>query len=137
MTKRGGKRPGAGRKKGSSTLLAIAMREKLSQMVSEEFGPVVKAQLKLAKGAYVMMVKNKKGEWKQITNPADVERLLNSDGEGENYYQIWLKNPSTEATKYLLDQALGKAKETSDVNLTGNVTFETVNYGNKKNQTTT
>lgn len=134
MGRRGGYRPNAGRKKGTKaphTLLALKMRERLVEVLNEEFVPQLKAQLNLAKGIHVVMRKNKKGEWKQVTDAKEVERLLNSDGEGDNYYKIWLRSPSAEAFKYLADQGLGKAKETIDANVNGDITVEIITYGSK------
>ena len=116
-----------GRPKMTSTLVAQQMREQLVVMVNEQFGPVTDAQLRLAKGITVMMTRNKikqkdgsykrEGQWYQVSDANEVAKLLNEDDEdGENFYQIVTKDPNPKAYAYLSDQALGKAKESIDVN---------------------
>jgi len=46
--KNGGARPGAGRKKGVSTLLGEKVRAKIAEMVEKEVVPMTKAQIKKA-----------------------------------------------------------------------------------------
>lgn len=84
---RGGYRPGAGRKKGSKgthTLAADKAREYTIQRVTSELDPILTAQIEAAKGMYVE-VKGKK---------------------------VYREKPDVQAGKYLLDQTIGKAKET-------------------------
>lgn len=120
----GGRRPGAGRKKGGknkATVQKEMLRKRLEELVAQEYDPIVLSKISLAKGFKVMMqrdwVKGKdgkmgrKGQWKQVTDPKEVERLLNSECEGEDYYQIWTENPESRAGEYLIDQVIGKPRE--------------------------
>ena len=93
----GGKREGAGRKKGSKashTLLAEQMRAKLIQRVDKEFTPLVDAQVDLAKGIVV--------ERTVIVNGKTIKR----------YY---VKEPDNSALEDLLNRAMGRPKETIEI----------------------
>lgn len=95
---KGGKQPGAGRPKGSvskSTALALAMREKLVERVNKEFKPLIDAKLDLALGYY--------------------EAFTNDQGDVVRAYR---KPPDNMAIQYLLNQAIGKPKETMDLGIT-------------------
>jgi hypothetical protein len=122
----GGARPGAGRKKGhkaSHTIEAEKAREFVIGQVVERLQPIMQSKFALALGHDVMMVraweKNSKtgkyertGKWGQVTDPTEVEELLNGSQEGNEYYQIWTKSPDGNSLQYLLNQTIGKPKET-------------------------
>ena len=55
---RGGKRPGAGRKKGPQTLEKEAMRALLRERVYHEMAPLVDAQIANAKGIKYLVVRS-------------------------------------------------------------------------------
>lgn len=114
---------GGGRPKAGHTLQSEAMRATLIELVHKRIKPIVNGQIASAEGLQVMMTKDAENKWTQVINPDEVERLLNSDCKDENYYQIWTKNPETNAAKYLLDQAVGKPKETIDANITGSLSL--------------
>lgn len=97
---RGGPRPGAGRPKGSkggNTIAAEKLREFIIQKVREHVEPLMQAQLDLALG-HKKLVKTKAGK--------------------ELAYTI---SPDRNSIQYLLNQAIGKPRETvgvySDVQL--------------------
>lgn len=95
----GGKRPGAGRKKGSKATHTVERekaREYLINRIAEELNPIVTAQLEAAKGMYV--------------------EELNDKGERIKVYR---KLPNLNTGEYLLDQGAGKATETVDVTSAG------------------
>ena len=94
MGKNGGKREGAGRKKASHTIKTEEMRKYLVETVAREFGPIVKGQIDLAKGVWVAVEK---------------------DGVIVDAYQ---KPPDSVAANKLIDQSIGKAKETLEVEST-------------------
>lgn len=94
MTQRGGKREGAGRKKAMSTIEKEKMREYLIERVRAEMGPIVDAQIALALGV----------------------KVAGSD-------DVYVKAPDLNAARYLLDQTIGKARESVDLNHTGGVTM--------------
>lgn len=88
---KGGKREGAGRKKGYKAIEVEKAREYLVARVVADLEPIVSAQIDLAKGI----------------------RLVDEKG---NVYQ---KAPDKDAAKYLLDHTVGKAKEKLDVQHSG------------------
>lgn len=91
----GGKRKGAGRKTGyraPHTIETTKMREYFVKRVAEEFEPLMNTQLELAKGIH--------------------EAVLDKDGKVVNAYK---KMPDPTTLKYLMDQSIGRAKETIDV----------------------
>lgn len=99
----GGKRPGAGRKKGtkaSHTIQAEQARAYLINRIATELEPIVTGQIEMAKGInYVGKIGKKKAV-------------------------IYTKLPDSYTAKYLLDQAAGRAKETLEVNAPPEVTPE-------------
>lgn len=92
-TNKGGRIPGAGRKKAGHTIAAEAARAYVVQRVVTEIKPIMDAQVDLAKGIYVEE-KNDKGE----------------------RVRVYQKEPDTVSAKYLLDQTIGRAKETIEMN---------------------
>jgi hypothetical protein len=113
-----------GRKISRNSIQAEAMREALMDQVSKTIKDLIDSQIQSAKGITVMMARkwesNRKtgeehrtGEYAQVTDPKEIAELLNSDGEGDNYYKIVTKNPSVEAFKVLIEQSIGKPKDHS------------------------
>lgn len=91
MGKLGGWRKGAGRKKATHTLAAEKAREFLVNKIAGELDPILTAQIESAKGLYYEEV------------------------SGDGTKKIWQREPDVNAGKYLLDQAVGKAKESVDL----------------------
>ena len=95
---RGGKQPGAGRPKGTKmkhTLDALEMRKYLVKRVSKELEPILTSQIELAKGLWY--------------------EKIGIDGT----IKIFKEKPDINASKYLFDQAIGRAKES--VELSGGI----------------
>lgn len=88
MAKRGGIRKGAGRKKATHTIAAEKAREYVINRVAAELEPIMTAQIQSAKGLY-----------------------YEGEVEGEKVI-IYKQKPDINAGKNLLDQTIGKAKET-------------------------
>jgi hypothetical protein len=82
--KRGGFRPGAGRKRGLASIAAEKAREFAIQKIVANIGPILDAQIASAVGV----------------------KYVTEDGE------IYTQKPDVSAGKNLIDQAIGKAKET-------------------------
>ena len=80
-----------GRPRGSKSLLAEKMRTELTKTVHKEFKPIIRAQIDLAKG----LVEER---------PVKLE-------DGSVAPRFYRARPLVESAKYLLDQAIGKAKE--------------------------
>jgi len=87
----GGKRPGAGRKKAPHTIETELMRKKLVEKVNQEFEPILEGQIEKAKGLYYE------------------KQML--DGQ----IRIYKKEPDNKAAEYLINQSIGKPKETLDL----------------------
>jgi hypothetical protein len=85
MNKRGGKRIGAGRKKEQRTIESEKAREYMISRIAKELGPIVTAQIESAKGLYF---------------------------EDKNKNLIYKIKPDLKAGEYLLNQIVGKYKET-------------------------
>lgn len=122
---RGGKREGAGAKKGSkhaATLSKEEARELLRQRVLKDMEPMVAAQVAHAQGISHFMLRDKKtGKFERITELAQIEAALNADDaeEGSSYY-IWTKDPSVQAFTDLMNRALDKPKEQAqEIQLSG------------------
>ena len=91
---KGGKQPGAGRPKGSfsgSTLKAMKARELLIEEVTKKWKPLIEAQMALALGHYERVKVNGKTE------------------------KVYLQGPDQNAIKYLMDQTIGRAKESLEL----------------------
>ena len=118
-----------GRTKTLATITAQQMREKLVAFVGEKMNPLLDAKADLALGHCVMIarkweskkegfgkkarfVRHRSGPFEVIKDEATVLELINSDGQGDNYHKIVLEKPDNAAQNYLLDQAIGRAKET-------------------------
>lgn len=91
MGQRGGKRPGAGRKKEQRTIESEKARETVIRMVTEQLTPIMEAQIESAKGL-----------WYEETFPGGVRK-------------VFKQKPDIAAGKNLLDQTIGKAKETVEL----------------------
>lgn len=118
-----------GRPKAPHTLLAEQMRKRLVEKVHKRLDPMLDAQIGLATGINVVMVRDwetdkktgeahRTGKWVQVESASEIEDLLNGPQNGDDYYQIWTKTPDTNAGKNLLDQTIGKATETTKVDVT-------------------
>ena|SRR3990167_5659531 len=84
-----------GRPKSNATLMAMKMREELVKRVKKEFKPILLAQIDSAKGLAVH---------KAVTTSSG--RVV------DHYYD---RVPHLDSSKYLLDQALGRPKESLEL----------------------
>lgn len=95
----------AGRPKGSiseQARMQQEMRKMLTASAREVFGELVKAQIDLAKGVYVE------------------EMVMEPTGKGKKMKtkrRVYRRPPSQEAVKYVMDQAIGKPKETKELDV--------------------
>lgn len=88
---KGGKREGAGRPKGFKALAAEQARAHMAKRIADELDPILDAQIESAKGLHYE-TKDKK---------------------------VFTREPDVAAGKYLVDQLVGKAKESVDVTTKG------------------
>lgn len=104
----GGKREGAGKKKGTlwpSTIDKIAAREAVRQLVTEHMHEMTLAQIGQAKGAKYLVTRDKaSGKFIRV-GPA---MAANSQ---EETIEVWEKDPSTPAYADLMNRANDKPKE--------------------------
>lgn len=127
----GGKRPGAGRKRGSKnkkTLEKAAIAEAFNQRVMTQADALFNAQLALSVGSIKVFrideEEDANGKVKRIhtlvTDPEEIKQVLDEhDGGagivGENYYFVSNVSPDNRAIDSLLNRSLGKPKETHEV----------------------
>lgn len=117
----GGRRPGAGRKKGSknkTTLDKDALREHVRHRVAAELDPLLDAQITHAKGIKYLVVRAKQGgKFLRVTEAMAKRRELADD---EELIEVWEKDPSVQAFTDLLNRALDKPKEQEqEIKVTG------------------
>ena len=109
----GGRRPGAGKKKGyrhQNTLDKIAARECVRQMVTASLSELVGAQLENARGIRHLMLRDPKtGKFERVTSVEGIDAALQAE-DGSTFY-IYTKDPSVQAFTDLLNRALDKPKE--------------------------
>lgn len=89
-------------------------RERLVSMVIRRLEPMVQAQLDKAIGMQVLMVKDDNGNWKRVTDPDLADVVMNSGPMGEAW-KIQVIEPDTAAAKYLLDQAIDRPIDRTEV----------------------
>jgi hypothetical protein len=112
----GGKRDGAGAKKGAANCLTVD-KIRLRQAARDYLGPhmldVLAAQLATAKGLSYLVVRDRAtGKFLRV-GKGSAEKL----NPAEEIIEIWETTPSTESAKVLLDRLLDKPSE--HVELTG------------------
>lgn len=103
----GGRRPGAGAKKGSIQKRTLEKRELakiLHERFAAEFNSFVDAYFGKSRGVYHMMARDRDGTWTRVTDPDAMQRVLNS---GETFYRIHAQDPDARALKDLFDRHLG------------------------------
>lgn len=106
---RGGRRPHAGRKKGSkekSTLAKLTALEIFRRRAEAELNPLITAQLETAKGLFHFLAKTEAG-YVRVTDPAIIDRYL-AIGDG---FKIAQQDPDVRALKDTFDRVCGKPTE--------------------------
>lgn len=126
-SRRGGARPGAGRKPGGknqATLSKEAAREALRQIVIEHMADLVSSQIAAAKGIKYLVARNRAtGKFVRVTARAMKAMLAGKQDAELELIEVWQKDPSTQAFTDLLNRALDKPKEQEqEIKLTGELT---------------
>ena len=126
----GGKREGAGRKKGSVTTKTLERRkaeEALHGRILSAVDRIFNAQLALAEGTtYLYRIdevgkgKEKRREHVLVTDPEEIKQVLDeTDGAAgttdNGYYVITTKAPDNKAIDSMLDRVFGKATQKTEV----------------------
>jgi hypothetical protein len=112
---RGGKRTGAGAKKGKPqprTVERIELQRQFREAAAKRFGDVVQAQLALALGIDHLVARERDGKWTRVTDPDVMVTVLNS---GESFYRIFAQNPDPRALKDILDRVLGSPTQAVEI----------------------
>ena len=122
---KGHKKYGGGKKKGDRHKKSIAVEaalETYKQEMLRELKPILTSQLQSAKGLFVVLrrglIKGKNGklyrggQLEQVKDQDEIERLLNSEGQGEDWHIITSREPNIPALKDILDRVFGKPQET-------------------------
>lgn len=155
----GGKRPGAGRPKGTKNprmLEKLAMRKIMEQRIMRVTNKILTAQIHIATGqTFLYKIEKKKIEGpkggisyqnlppKLVTSQFEIESYLedvataNGNPEDENdpaatYYYLTTKEPNNEAIKNLFDRVHGKPKESIAVE--ANVTFSLIDLAKRREE---
>lgn len=121
----GGRRPGAGRKKGcklASTISKEAARELTRQIISRHLEELISAQLDNAKGLHHLMMRDPKtGKFERVAkdtnDPRVAEAQIDAAIASGNAVWMYTKDPSVQAFSDLLNRALDKPAE--QVKVTG------------------
>lgn len=121
---KGGKRPGAGRPKGTknpATLTKEQAREALARVVMAHMGDLVAAQIAQAIGIKYLVTRDRRtGKFIRVTETMAKQR--SADAENEEIIEVWEKDPSTPAFTDLMNRALDKPKEQEqEIRVTGEI----------------
>lgn len=115
---RGGRRPGAGRKKGykeQGTIAKEEARELLRNMVKASMGQMIEAQIDHACGLKYLVVREKgSGKFIRVTEAMAKVKL----GVTEEIIEVWEKDPSVQAFTDLMNRTLDKPTETVETTVT-------------------
>lgn len=118
ISKHGGARPGAGRKPGGQNqstkeqLVKIEdARNYLDQAIREQLPEILQGQIELAKGIYV-------GSGSVAIDEETGEIISGA---------VYRKPPDVKAAKFLVDQLVGKAKQSVEVNGTLRTLVDVIN----------
>jgi hypothetical protein len=121
--KNGGRRPGAGRPKGTtgipkaSTISKAEAREAHRRVIEKSALRMIRSQVAAAIGIGHVYSRDQHGKFTRIENEAVADQLLTEGTEGKDYW-IFMKDPSTAAFTDLMNRAFDKPKQEQDITLT-------------------
>jgi len=107
----GGKRSGSGSKKGSvykKTLEKQEHERQLRDRIGRDVDEYYEALKLAATGVTHLMAKDKDGTWKEVTDPAIMQKCLNC---GPEFYRLSARNPDVRALINLFDRLCGSATQ--------------------------
>ena len=111
---RGGKRPGAGIKKGykyAATISKEQAREFVRQQVTAALGQMLDAQIAHSTGLKYLVTRNSKtGKFERVSKER-MEELLETGSEELERVEVYDKDPSVQAFTDLMNRALDKPAE--------------------------
>lgn len=124
-SKRGGKRPGAGRPVGTknpATLGKEAAKALLRELVLKDMEPMVDAQKAAAMGLKYLVARNAKtGKFERVTQEMLDQWLDAGDDQSMERIEVWEKDPSVQAFTDLMNRAIDKPSESVEMNVTGSL----------------
>ena len=122
---RGGKRPGAGRPKGSKdphTLERQRIEAAIRERVAAAIAPMTDAQVAAAKGVMYLVARKKRGgKFEHLTEELYKAILAGEDTEHE-MIEVWAEKPNVQAFEELLDRSLGKPPQPVAMEHSGDIT---------------
>lgn len=112
--KNGGKRPGAGRPRGSKSQKTLEKEEAkrvAREIILAELRPLLESQIANAKGIKYLVVRERKGG--KFIRVTETMARARSGGmkPDEEAIEVWEKDPSVHAFAELMDRALDKAAQ--------------------------
>ncbi len=118
----GGKRPGAGAKKGSlhhGTLDKLAQRALARNLIGPHMPAMIEAHVANAKGISYLVYRDKEsGKFERVKALEDVN-------QDENTIEVWEKDPSVQSFTDLMNRLLDKpAEQVQEIALSGTVSIE-------------
>jgi hypothetical protein len=111
-----GKRPNAGRPKGSLNKATVEQKElerQFKERIAADLAPLADALLRKAKGVEHLQAQDPKtGQWVSVTDPKMMAMVLNGP---EGYRRLSAKDPDTQALRECFDRLFGQAKQSIEV----------------------
>jgi hypothetical protein len=93
-----------------------AANELVRTLVTAELEPLIRAQISKAKGISHLVIRNKTtGKFERVTDRERIVAVLNGGKNAHEVWEIWTRDPDTGAFRDLMNCALGKPKETLEV----------------------
>lgn len=134
-TKHGGKREGAGRKKGQlnqKTLDAMAVKKAYQDKIRRNADKLFNAQFSLATGTQMLFVvhtdsKGNRRKPEMVTDPEIISRFIDEnegvdgtlEGSDSEYFFLTTKLPDSRTISDMLDRAMGKPDASLDITSNG------------------
>lgn len=144
MKPKGGKRPGAGRPKGTARLLKERTalmtaqdkemaRLRVQALVFAELDPLVHAQIANAKGISYLVTRDKRtGKFIRVTEAMAKAK----QGDAEEIIEVWEKDPSVHAFTDLMNRTLDKpAEQVQEIKVSGSLDIVAVLQAARKRLT--
>lgn len=94
------------------TLAQADCRLTFKTLVEAKLSPVTQALLSKAVGTQAVLIKDENGAWQRVTDDKMLDAVL-AFPEG-SVWKVHLQDPDVNAAKFLIDQLIGKAKETQE-----------------------
>jgi hypothetical protein len=139
---KGGKRPGAGRPKGSLDTRTLEKKEAeklFTDRVIKSVDKLFNAQISIAEGCSYLYRVDKVGKGSKereehvlVTDTDEIKQYLDGDTDTDAYYYITTKTPDNKAIDSLMDRAFGKAvTKIAGTGDDGEIKVKLTNYGDR------